>query len=431
MEIHRPPTECPSLRRSTGRLDLALAVDPNDANLIYLGGSFFSDQQVWPASIWRCSVTSSAQGLSMTGTAIGMNAHSDVHVLVHSPGNSDALWAGCDGGIFRNAAPRTNGTFEARNTGLACLCTNFFAQHPNDPKILLCGLQDNGTARSSALPVWTHVNFGDGGYCVINWADPNQVLVFANGTVYRATDGGQDHNSWQPQDFPWAMMTEPIVGTPFDPDHPENANLVGLATGQSVHLSTDFGATWSPQVVPVPSTAGVYSMTFASATTFYVGTTAGEVFRFDTDGATWTPTRIDNVAAGPLQLNGLIADIAIDWTDASGTSIYIAYGGIGDFRHVWHFDGTQWEARSGPQNGPSNLLDVEHNAITVDPRAPANVYVGADIGVWHSADSGHNWEPLPNGLPDAPVFDLQVHPTARLLRASTHGRGLYEYPLDD
>ena len=47
------------------------------------------------------------------------------------------------------------------------------------------------------------------------------------------------------------------------------------------------------------------------------------------------------------------------------------------------------------------------------------------------ADGGQAWEPLPNGLPDAPVFDLQIHPTRRLLRASTHGRGLYEYPLDD
>jgi hypothetical protein len=61
--------------------------------------------------------------------------------------------------------------------------------------------------------------------------------------------------------------------------------------------------------------------------------------------------------------------------------------------------------------------------------SPNNVYVGADIGVWHSADGGLNWEPFENGLPDAPVFDLQIHPTQRLLRAATHGRGVYEIPL--
>ncbi|HXK30332.1 MAG TPA: hypothetical protein VJ646_18965, partial [Candidatus Binatia bacterium] len=71
----------------------------------------------------------------------------------------------------------------------------------------------------------------------------------------------------------------------------------------------------------------------------------------------------------------------------------------------------------------------EHNAIIVDPVAPQNVYVGADVGVWHSPDRGATWEPLSNGLPDAPVFDLQMHGASRRLRASTHGRGLFEYKL--
>ena len=72
---------------------------------------------------------------------------------------------------------------------------------------------------------------------------------------------------------------------------------------------------------------------------------------------------------------------------------------------------------------------LEHNALAVDPTAPNNVYVGADIGVWHSADAGLTWEPLENGLPDAPVFDLQIHPSRRLLRAATYGRGVYELAL--
>jgi hypothetical protein len=97
---------------------------------------------------------------------------------------------------------------------------------------------------------------------------------------------------------------------------------------------------------------------------------------------------------------------------------------MGDRRRVWHFDGTRWQVRSG--TGENSLLDVEHNALAVDRTPPNNVYVGADIGVWHSADGGLNWNPLENGLPDAPVFDLQIHPTQRLLRAATHGRGVYE-----
>jgi hypothetical protein len=159
----------------------------------------------------------------------------------------------------------------------------------------------------------------------------------------------------------------------------------------------------------------------------FIGTTRGRVFRADRTGNTWTVTRIDNAAAGPLPLSGLVSDVAVDWSDAALDSIYLAFGGIGDNRHVWRFDGASWESRSG--GAGSDLLDVEHNALAVDATDPLNLYVGADIGVWHSPDQGLMWTPLQNGLPDAPVFDLQIHPTQRLLRAATHGRGIYEIAL--
>ncbi len=423
---------------SQGDYDLAIAVDPNDANLIYLGGSYFADGNFWPASIWRCRVQTSGTGYRFgSATSIGVRAHADVHVLTHAPGDSNALWVGGDGGAFLNRDPRNSTNFGSRNNGLACLCPTFFGQHPTDPNVLFCGLQDNGTARTAGGAVWKHVNWGDGGYCLINWANPQQVLVFANGTVYRATDGGLDHDSWTPKEFPWAMMTEPIVSAPYNPASPADARLVALGSAKQigntvrpvVYLSPDFGVTW-PTVVPIPTTAGIYSLAFASATRFFVGTSAGEVFRVQRTGTAWNVTRIDNVPAHPLGLQGLISDIAIDWADASLGSIYVAFGGLGDARRVWRFNGIGWEVRSGPAGASSgNLLDVEHNALCVDPVAPNNVYVGADIGVWHSSNRGLNWEPLPNGLPDAPIFDLQIHPTRRLLRATAHGRGLYEFPL--
>ncbi len=426
--VAAPPKVLPDDGKQ-GDYDLAVAVDPADGNLIYVGGSYYSDGLYWPGSIWRCKVQSTGSGYKMAGTSIGTRVHADVHVLTHSPGDPNQLWTGCDGGVFLNQAPRTTDSFSSRNTGLACLCTNFFAQHPTDPGTMLVGLQDNGTALSHAGALWKHVNGGDGGYCLINWAQPLQALCFANGTVYRATDGG-DSGSWTSSDFSWAMMTEPIVGTPYDPAHPASAKLVGLGAGADVYISNDFGATWPGNpTVTVPTNGGVYAMTFASASRFFVGTTESEVFRGDKIGSTWRLTRIDNVAAGRLPLRGLVSDIAIDWQDPSLASIYLAFGGVGDYRHVWRFDGNRWQAASGPPGTSANLLDVEHNAMVVDRSAPANVYVGADIGVWHSPDRGQSWRPLSNGLPDAPVFDLQIHPTRRLLRASTHGRGLYEYPL--
>jgi len=63
-----------------------------------------------------------------------------------------------------NRDPRGSTNFGSHNNGLACLCPTFFAQHPTNPNVLFCGLQDNGAARAAGGAVWKHVQGGDGGY---------------------------------------------------------------------------------------------------------------------------------------------------------------------------------------------------------------------------------------------------------------------------
>jgi hypothetical protein len=422
---------------SQGAYDLCIAVDPNNANLIYLGGSYFNDGSIYPGSIWRASVSPSGPAYAMATTHIGAQAHADVHVLLHTPGNSNELWTGTDGGLFLNPDADGVGTFESRNTGLATLAANYFAQHPTEPAVLYTGLQDNGTAKCTGEMVWRHVLFADGGYCVVNWADPFRVLMYANGKVYRATDGGLDWSSWAnvTPATNWLLMAEPLVSAPYHPGSPAEADIVALGAGPKVFVSSNFGTSWpAADTVTLPAGSGsIYSMIFASSTRIFLGTTNGRVFRIN-KGANWSsnpPVRIDNVVGGPLPLAGMIADIAVDTSDATLNSIYICFGGVGDFRHVWRFDGISWAARSGPAGGgtATNLLDVEHNAIQYDG-VTGRVYVAADIGVWETSDGGANWSVLENGLPDAAVLDLQIHKTLRLLRASLHGRGLFELKLD-
>src|SRR5262249_38547667 len=158
----------------------------------------------------------------------------------------------CDGGVFLNRAPRGSGEFASQNNGLACLCSNFIAQHPTDPNILFTGLQDNGTARTATGPIWSHVMGGDGGYCLINGARPNSVLAYANGTVYRSTTGGTTQNGWSPAwDFGWATMTQPIVGAPYKPSRPTDAKVVAVAAGSIVYISRDFATSW-PMTFTIP-----------------------------------------------------------------------------------------------------------------------------------------------------------------------------------
>jgi hypothetical protein len=435
--VSGPP---PLLPGGQGDYDICIAVDPNDANRIYLGGDYFNAEP-YPGSIWRCVVSPSGAAYSMATAAIGQNAHADVHTLGHVPGDSNTLFAGTDGGLFVNTNPTAGGTFASRNTGLATLCTNFIGQHPTEPAVLFAGLQDNGTARCTGEPVWRHVLFADGGYCVVNWNDPFRLVLYANGRLYRATDGGQGYTtnaagtislgSWSAVTPPGSssIMAAPVVGTPINLASPAEADILAFGGRTRIHISTNFGTSWPTTLTLPAGTGNIFAMVFASATRLYAGTTNGSVFRADNVGGVWSLTRLDDVAAGPLPLSGLITDIAVDASDATLSSIYICFGGSGDFRHVWRFDGTAWQARSGTAGSGTELLDVEHNAIQFD-RVTSRVYVGANIGVWESADGGNTWTPLSDGLPDAPVYDLQIHPTARLLRACLHGGGIFEWKLD-
>ena len=428
-EVRNVPNVLPG---EQGSYDLDIAIDPNDENLLYLAGDHMGTYP-WAGSVWRTRVEPEGTNFRCSNSAsIGTHAHADVHVLVHSPGNSNELWCGTDGGLFLNRNPRGNGEFGSRNQGLSCLCCNFIAQHPTDPNILFSGLQDNGTAMTESPPIWTGVAFGDGGYCLMNWADPLKVLIFQNGWARRSTTGGASDEAWSTNwEFQWATMTQPIVGAPYNPSNPSEGDIVAFAAGTLVFISEDFAESQPNQSFDIPSASGrIFSLAFASPNRLFVGTTRGRVFRADRDNTLgWVLTRLDDVTPGRLPLTGLVSDVAVDWSDTDLESIYISFSGMGDHRRVWHFNGTIWEDRSGSP-GATDLLDVEHNALVVDPQAPNNVYVGADIGVWHSADSGLNWNPFQNGLPDAPVFDLQIHPTQRLLRAATHGRGVYEIKLD-
>jgi hypothetical protein len=428
------PDVLPVVRgQAQGNYDLAIAVDPEKGDIVYLGGSYH--KQFGGASIWRCEIQSSGAVYRVASDAsIGQHAHSDVHTLVHSPNNPNELWCGCDGGVFLNRDPRGTGKFTAQNNGLACLCCNFIAQHPTDPSIVFTGLQDNGTAMKTGS-FWRHVQDGDGGYCVINWADPNQILVFSNGRIWRSMNGGKTHESWPTQtNLGWETMTQPIVSVPFNPDPAQaaDANRVATGVGNKVWISDNFGATWpaAPAFKLSGSAGKIFALAFASRTRLFVGTVEGKVFRADQTAAGWTWDPLGGIT-GHLGVAGVITDIAVDWADPALNSIYVAFGsvtgpppGAPDPSRVWWYDGQNWEPRSG--TAPMALLNVEHNALAIDRASPNHIYVGADIGVWHSADGGRSWELFQNGLPDAPVFDLQFHPTQRLLRVATHGRGIFE-----
>ncbi|MCB0109587.1 MAG: LysM peptidoglycan-binding domain-containing protein, partial [Caldilineaceae bacterium] len=343
------------------------------------------------------------------------------------------------------------------------LTLNHLAHHPTEPAVLFCGTQDNGGLRYTGDPVWLYSSGGDSGYFVINWHDPYRVLTtYTYNLIFRTNDGGQRYSYEAvhvlPADGAAAAFYAPLAGTPYDPAHPEYANRVAFG-GDQIWLSEHFGGDglrwtkrgWAGEVDwrSLPTNRAeedrlngtTESLVFASAAKLYAGTTAGTVYRFEQtnsgeegNSSQWRrislpPIGNDTVAAQA----GSVTAIAVDPAVAGGDAIYVTLGGIENPYRVWYFDGTAWEPRSGPRQSPETqplgLLDVQHNAILVDPQHPNHLYVAADIGVWRSVDRGDSWQVFSRGLPDAAVVDLKLHGPSRLLRAATHGRGVYQFDL--
>ena len=69
-------------------------------------------------------------------------------------------------------------------------------------------------------------------------------------------------------------------------------------------------------------------------------------------------------------------------------------------------------------------------AIAADPANAPTVFAAADNGVYRSVDSGATWTTVGDGLPHTQVKDLLFHPHARVLRAGTKSRGVWELDVD-
>jgi hypothetical protein len=427
-----------------GGYDMAIAVSPNNANRIYMGSSTEASGGDWSGSLYRGEITVSGTNVSMTPTYIGNSVHADIHTIVFAPGDPNKLWVGCDGGVFYSTNPTGSGDiFTACNTGLQTLTMEFLGQHPSEDAVLFAGSQDNGGQRFTGEEAWLYSSGGDGGFAIVNWNDPYKILsTYVRGGIRRSTNGGTRY-SYTNVPVPLVsgeqvLFYAPIAGTPPNAGSPTAAANADLVAFGSIRpwISTTFGGGW--QSIPNNTLAGdslddrIKSLAFASPNRLYAGTMTGGVYRFDRTGSTtWNRTQIDTIGGvNQLPLAGPVTDIAVDPTNDS--RVYITFGGTGDWRHVWFFDGTQWQQRSGPAAGDmAALLDVQANAIDVDPANPAHLYVGADIGVWRSIDGGLNWTVFSEGLPDAGVFDLLLHNPRRLLRAATHGRSVWERTLPD
>ncbi|TKB24675.1 hypothetical protein FCL47_17750 [Desulfopila sp. IMCC35006] len=424
-----------------GSYNRGFAIAPDNKNRLYIGGAWVWSNSEYSGFLYRCDISGSGTTLSMATTFLGNSIHPDLHTLVFAQNDPRQLWVGCDGGVFYTsnalAADNLDNLFRACNDGLQTLQFNSIGQHPGQEGVIIGGTQDNGALRYTGDEAWILSAGGDGGAAFINRADPTKFFSVYILNEYRISTSGGGRYSYSSKSVNTGYADDARINNMlFYPPYaytPASTGAAGadlVAFGESkVWINTRFGdGDW--QAITGNLGATISALAFATVDLIYAGTTNGLIFKIEKSGGTWqAPAALH---ASPTNFS-YITSIAVH--PAHNDRIYISLGGQGGSgtgTRVHYYDGTSWHDRTG--TGGTGLLNSQINSLIIDPDTHDHLYVAADIGLWRSTNGGIDWEVFNNGLPETAIISLAVFKAAghkKLLRAATHGRGMYEYTLDD
>ncbi len=379
--------------------DWFLGVSPANPDLVFLGAI-----DVWRGVRFRGRYFWS----NITARASGDSIHPDQHAIAFDPVDPAVVYVGNDGGLFRS--PDHGGTWQALNRGLYITEIEYLAQDLGDCRFLFGGTQDNGSTRFTGSHVWEHAQDGDGGDCGVVDDAPSVVYhsFYGMGFERSTTGGGWGSWSWRGPNVPAGY------GALFYPPLDASFSTVAQA-GQSIFLSRDRGDSFTEMDLPGPGVAT--AMHAASADVVYAGMSDGRVARASWSGGSWSVTELSSPRSGTA-----VSDLHLS---PSGSRLFATYRALGGGRVFLSTDGgSSWS------DVTSNLPQVAVNAVVVDPGNASRVWVGCDVGVYQSLDTGGTWQQLAPGLPNCLVGDLLFHPDARLLRAGTRNRGVWEVDVD-
>ena len=387
-----------------------VAVDPATPDTVYVSG--------YPAmfKLTRDPMTGVWSAVNTAATI-----HPDNHSFAFDPSSHLTVYAGCDGGIYKSTDGGTTWS-DSINRGICITQFEFVDQHPTSDAVAFSGTQDNGTEQFRNSPVFNHADEGDGGFVVVDQSDPRNIVhEYYDVSPVRSTQGGK-FGTWS--DVSSGLSGASLFYPPFTLDQ-TNSNNIAYGTNK-IFIDHAQGTGGWPVSVALPSAIGVVSaICFVNSSLIYAGTIYGEIYRLKLSGSTWTATAIH---AAPFP-GRFVWDIATLPADSNTLIVVVSGFGTG---HVWRgvvsTSTASWTNISG--SGATAVPDIPANAIVIDPLHPATFYVGTDVGVYRSTDSGMTWADFGQGLPNSAVFDLRLHGTSRLLRAVTHGRGMWERKID-
>jgi hypothetical protein len=382
-------------------------------------------QEVWVDGVGLARSTNG--GASFSSVA---GLHADHHAQWFFPGNPATILKGTDGGLYRSTNGGTSWT-HFNNLPISQFYT--VEAHPAEPFKVYGGLQDNGVKRTTTggLADWSNVIGGDGFEVHV---DPRSTqVIYAEsqfGALRRSTDGGAS----------FASATSGLSGrlgwkTPLAVDPASTGTGLTSTVYLGSHLlfrSTNSAGSWTAISGDLTNgNQGVGGVVFGTITTVAVAPSNRNTIYIGTDDSNVWVTR--NGGSTYTRLDATLPDLWVTRVAVDPANDAIAYATFSGFRvdqplaHVFRTTdfGTTWT------NISSDLPDAPVNEIAIDPSQSSTLYVGTDVGVFVSHDTGGTWAPLGVGLPDGVVVtDMKIiaGPPPTLL-AATYGRSIFSIEL--
>jgi hypothetical protein len=423
-----------------------IAVDPRDPDRVWAAGVqwFRSDDG---GRTWGIA----AQQTGNPGAPD--SAHVDQHAITFHPeydGQSNQIAIiGNDGGLARTRNARARVASGTRATCTVSVSvevkweslnrdygvTQFYHGLPYpDGTRYFGGAQDNSTPignDEAGSNGWRTLIGGDGGYVAVNPNNPQVIYgetQWAN--VAKSVDGGIRFTSAIAGLDPVRssglgpeanyLFIAPFVMDPADP------NRLWLG-GEFLYRTTNAAALWTKASTAMPDGGLVSGIAIDPRDPDHViaATNKGDIVSSRgalsaTAATTWDVTR---------PRDGWLTSVAFDPRNTS--IVYATYGNFGG-PHVYRSTnaGSAWTSTDGA--GARGLPDIPVHCIVVDPDDSSRLYLGTDLGVFVSLDSGVSWMVEETGFGPAVTEWLALIRDSsgrKRLFAFTHGRGAWRVDL--
>lgn len=398
------PKPLPQNGYSTGQAwyDLCITVDPNDHTRL-ITGNFLQFMSVNSGTTW---------------TNISAGIHVDQHFILYEPGNSNVVYLGNDGGIYRSdnaGGPPTTVQFYNRNARYNV--TQYYAcdLHPDAySNYFLAGSQDNGTHSFSkpGLGTTRHSWGGDGAFCHIDQNEPQYQIVSSQfGNYVLSSDGGLTFS---------AGSVSVGVGFINDSDYDDDANILYAFGGGGRIFRWDI-TQQDGESVGLSGSSQAYRHITCSPNVpnrIYLGSTAGTILIVDNahQGTTMTGT---SIVTSNLPIAN-VSDIVIE--EGNESHIIVTFSNYGTKSVFETTDaGQTWVDIEG------NLPNMPVRSALLNPIDSSQLFLATEAGIWVTNKiNGANteWEPS-FSAPFVRTDMLQYRKSDNLIIVGTYGRGLW------